>query len=163
MRLPIAYALLAFAAPGLAVAALAATETTPRRPVPQIGGAWVRLNPVPGRPSAGYLEIRGGSQADRLTGITSPGLRIELHSMTMAGGVMRMAAMNGLDVPAGGVARFAEGGNHLMIYGLKPRTAAVTLTLDFASGAKLTTQANVRSAAQPQAPAMGGMTGHDAH
>ncbi len=161
MRLPIAYALLAFAAPGLAVAASAATETTPRRPLPQVGGAWVRLNPVPGRPSAGYLEIKGGSKADRLTGVTSPGLRIALHSMTMAGGVMHMATLNGLDVPAGGVARFAEGDNHLMIYGLKPGAAAVPLTLDFASGAKLTTQANVRTAAQ--APAMGGMTGHDAH
>lgn len=155
MRAPLAYALLAFAAPGLAAPAKApagATATTPPakeasdRTVPHASDAWVRLNPVPGRPSAGYLTLTGGGQPDRLIGVTAPGTRIEMHSMAMNGGVMSMAKLDAVAVPAGATVNFASGGNHLMIFGLSGATKALPITLAFGSGKKVTVTAAVRPA-----------------
>ncbi len=115
------------------------------RTKPKAEGAWIRLNPVPGRASAGYLTITGGGQPDRLTSVTAPGAKIEMHSMTMAGAMMTMGTLNGVAVPAGGRSTFAPGGNHLMIYGLNPKAKTLALTLKFASGASVTTIAAVRA------------------
>jgi len=171
MRTPIALALLAFAAPGLAVvppakttlasakttAASAKTTAAPAKttiaPVkeawdqtaPRAVSAWVRPNPVPGRPSAGYLTINGGGQPDSLTGATAPGVRIEMHSMTMAGGIMAMAKLDRLPVPAGGSVAFAPGGNHLMIFGMAAGAKTLPIMLSFASGKTATLVADVRS------------------
>ena len=155
MRASLAYALLAFAAPGLAAPAKApagATATTPPvkaawdRTAPRVENASVRLNPVPGRPSAGYLTITGGGQPDRLIGLTAPGARIEMHSMTMNGGVMSMARLDAITVPADATVNFAPGGNHLMIFGLSGTPKTLPITLAFGSGKKVTVTAAVRSA-----------------
>lgn len=124
------------------------------RTAPRASDAWVRLNPVPGRPSAGYLTITGGGQPEKLLTATAPGVRIELHSMSMAGGIMKMAMLDSLAVPAGATVAFAPGGNHLMIFGLTPAAKALPITLAFASGRKLTVTAAVRPA---------GMADHDGH
>jgi copper(I)-binding protein len=150
MRAPIAYALLAFAAAGLSPARGAAPAPVKEswdQTAPRASGAWVRLNPVPGRPSAGYLTVEGGGQPDKLIGATAPGARIELHSMTMDGGVMKMAKLDSVPLPAGGKAAFVPGGNHLMIFGLTGAPKTLPITLKFASGATVVTQAEVRAAA----------------
>lgn len=147
IRTPIAYALLAFAAPGLMPVAAAAQTTAKATTGTAVSDAWVRLNPVPGRPSAGYLTIRGGAKADTLLRVTAPGARIELHSMSMDGGVMKMAKLDTVAVPAGGTASFMPGGNHLMIYGLTAAVKTLPLTLEFASGAKLSVVAPLKAAA----------------
>jgi copper(I)-binding protein len=159
MRMPLAYALLAFAAPGLAEPAAAKTDMAPPAPAstapvkeswdktaPRAEQAWVRLNPVPGRPSAGYLTITGGGQPDRLIGATARGARIEMHSMSMAGGVMSMAKLDAVPVPAGSHVTFAPGANHLMIFGLSGSPRSLPITLAFGSGKKVTVTADVRAA-----------------
>ena len=118
---------------------------------PRASAAWVRRNPAPGRPSAGYFVLAGGDQPDRLVSVTAPGTRIEMHSMTMAGGIMKMARLDGLAVPAGSTVNFASGGNHLMIFGLPATATALPITLVFASGAKATTTAAIRDAADDHA------------
>jgi copper(I)-binding protein len=145
MRTPIAYALLAFAAPGLVSAGAASAQTSAVKGV-TVSDAWVRLNPAPGRPSAGYVTLKGGTKADTLLGATAPGVRIELHSMSMDGGVMKMAKLDKVAIPAGGTANFAPGGNHLMIFGLTGAPKTLPITLDFASGAKVTVNAAVKAA-----------------
>jgi len=115
------------------------------RTPPAVTGAWVRANPVPGRPAAGYLTIIGGGAPDKLVGVTSPGLRIELHTMSMAGGVMKMARLESMPVPAGARIALASGGNHLMIFGVAGSPKTVPLTLVFGSGNRLTTTAEVRA------------------
>jgi len=152
MRTPIAFALLAFAAPGLAATPAPKTASAPVKEAwdqtaPRAEAGWVRLNPVPGRPSAGYLTVKGGGQPDRLTGASAPGVRIEMHSMTMTGGVMAMARLDGLAVPAGGSVSFAPGGNHLMIFGLATDAKTLPITLSFASGKTARLVAEVRAAA----------------
>ncbi|QMW22540.1 copper chaperone PCu(A)C [Sandaracinobacteroides saxicola] len=113
-------------------------------------GAWVRLPVVAGRPGAGYLVLRGGAKDDRLVKVTSPlAGRIELHTMSMEGGIMRMAQVDGYALPGGGLLTLAPGGNHLMLFDLKAGAkpgAKIPLTLAFASGAKLELMAEGRSA-----------------
>ena len=40
---------------------------------------------------------------------------VELHEMRMDGGMMRMRALEAIEVPAGASVRLAPGGNHLML------------------------------------------------
>lgn len=149
MRAPVAYALLAFAAAGLPQPGRATAPAAKQvwdRARPRVVNAWVRLNPVAGRPSAGYLTLEGGGQPDRLLGASAPGIRIEMHSMTMAGGIMKMARIDALSLPAGASAGFAPGGNHLMLFGLTGTPRTLPITLHFASGARVVATADVRAA-----------------
>lgn len=114
--------------------------------------AWVRLNAVPGRPAAGYLTLTSGGQPDRLVAVTAPGVRVEMHSMTMAGGVMSMQKLDGLAVPAGATVSFAPGGNHLMLFGLGQVPASLPLTLKFASGRSIAVAAQIRNAGDDAMP-----------
>lgn len=114
-----------------------------------VKGAWVRINPAPGRPSAGYFAVTNGVKADALVGAEVPGARVEMHTMTMDGGVMRMSPVARVPLKAGETVAFKPGGYHLMIYGLAAPGKAVAMTLVFASGAKVAVQAEVRAAADP--------------
>jgi periplasmic copper chaperone A len=116
--------------------------------------AWVRLPAVPGNPGAGYLTIHGGPEPARLIAVESTAAgSTELHaSMKMDGGGKGMGAMtgmkrlDGLDVPAGGVVRFAPDGNHVMMFGLSPKLRAgdtVPMSVRFEKGQPLTIEAKV--------------------
>ncbi|MBC7504482.1 MAG: copper chaperone PCu(A)C [Sandarakinorhabdus sp.] len=153
----------------IATPALAATPPVKEawdRTKPHASDAWIRAAAVPGRPAAGYLTITGGGQPDKMVAVTSPGLRVELHSMSMAGGVMKMAKLDSLPVPAGAKVLLATGGNHLMIFGMAGAPKTIPLTLSFGSGARVTTTAEVR-APSAMAPAMAPMpdphAGHAQH
>ncbi|MGH6911066.1 MAG: copper chaperone PCu(A)C [Phenylobacterium sp.] len=124
-----------------------------------VSGAWSRPAVV-GTTGVGYLVVaNGGKAADTLVRVESPvAARVEMHSSSMAGGVMSMKREDRVPVPAGGQAAFAPGGYHLMLIGLTKTLKAgdkVPATLTFASGAKLHTAFAVGTGAGP--PAMGPM------
>ncbi|MGL6042885.1 MAG: copper chaperone PCu(A)C [Sandaracinobacteroides sp.] len=127
---------------------------------PHVTDAWVRLPAASGRPAGGYFTAHGTSAADMLVAVTSPKAeRIEMHSMTMDGGVMRMRAETGFALPAGGELKLAPGGNHLMLFGLAPDVkpgSKLPLTFSFKSGSKVTLDAVARAAADPAKPAASG-------
>jgi copper(I)-binding protein len=118
---------------------------------PSVSNAWVRLPAATGRPGAGYMVVQGGAQADALVSASSPSAeRVEMHSMSTDGGVMRMRAEPSIAIPAGQSVAFQPGGNHLMLFGLDPRLKPgerVQLTLRFQSGATVNVQAQARAAA----------------
>ena len=153
MRTPLSR-LLAPVALGTALVLGACHPARPR--TLEVQDAWARLAPMPGRPAAAYLTIRGGGKADRLVAITSPKVeRIEMHSGGMEHGMATMHPIAGLDVPAGSEARFAPGGDHAMLFGVDPAIRPgdrLPLTLRFASGATLGTEARTIAAGDP-APA----------
>lgn len=132
---------------------------------PHVMDAWVRMPAVAGRPAGGYFMVHGTEKADALISASSPKAeRIELHSMAMQDGVMRMRAEKSFALPAGGTLTFAPGGNHLMLFGLAGDVKAggrIPVTLGFQSGAKVTVQADVR-AVTAAAPAAS-KTGDKAH
>jgi copper(I)-binding protein len=111
MRYPLIGVLAAAAA--LAVPIAFAAESV------KVANAWVRA-PVSGqKTAAAYLELT----ADRNLALVAAGSpaagRVEMHSMTMDGGVMRMRALPRVDLPAGQTVRLAPGGTHLMLLDLK--------------------------------------------
>lgn len=113
--------------------------------------AFVRLSAVSGNPSSAYFALNGGPTADRLMSVSSPmAVRAELHDTKMEGGMMKMTPLaDGLDIPAKAEIAFASGGKHVMLFDVSPKVAVggkMPLVLNFASGAKLETQAEVIAA-----------------
>ncbi|MBZ8142690.1 copper-binding protein [Rubrivivax gelatinosus] len=81
--------------------------------------------PTPPGLKTGAVYFRGitnrGRQADRLLGASTPRAeRVEIHLSTMEGNVMRMRAIEALELPAGAGVRLRHGeaGAHLMLFGL---------------------------------------------
>lgn len=98
-----------------------------------------------------------GVAAVRLTvGESAVAERVEVHAMSVVGGVMRMRPIEGgLEIPSGGAVELKPSGMHLMLIGLRRPLVAgesVAVTLIFADGARLEAPLNVR--------AMGGGHGH---
>ena len=93
---------------------------------------WVRAT-VPAQKSTGAFMHVQSAKAARLVGVSSPvAATVELHKMEMAGSVMKMGAVDGIDLPAGKVVNLASGGYHVMLTGLKHQLKegdAVELTL----------------------------------
>ncbi|TXN05394.1 copper chaperone PCu(A)C [Methylobacterium sp. WL64] len=82
---------------------------------------WLRATPNGAKVAGGYVTIRNsGTAPDTLTGAAVPFARSgEIHSMSMEGGVMKMAPVSGgLTVKPGGTVELKPGGYHLMFEGL---------------------------------------------
>jgi periplasmic copper chaperone A len=87
---------------------------------PQVSDAWARPTVEGQRGGGGFLRITGGPQADRLLGASSAVAKtVELHQMSHEGGVMRMRAVDAIEVPAGGTVELKPGGLHLMFIDLR--------------------------------------------
>ena len=106
---------------------------------------------APGMPSsAAYVSIANhGDAADRLIAAkTVVARRVEIHSMEMDNGVMRMRAVDGgLPIAAGEAVHLAPGGLHIMLMGLTPQLAADNqheITLVFEKAGEITVTATVK-------------------
>ena len=79
-----------------------------------------RPTPPGARTAGAYFTIQNtGKTGDRLIRIASPAAAsVELHSMTMDGNLMKMRAISGIDIPAGGKVALASGGYHVMLVDL---------------------------------------------
>jgi copper(I)-binding protein len=97
--------------------AMAAADTL------SVRDAWIRDAPPTAPSRAGYATlVNSGDAPLRLVGASSPCFaEVEMHEMSMAGGVMRMRALDGVDIAPGATVAFAPGGNHFMM--LKPMRA----------------------------------------
>jgi len=88
----------------------------------KIGHPWSRET-APGQSAGGgFLTITNtGKQDDRLVSATSPAAaQVQIHTVSMAGGVMRMRELpTGLEIPAGATVALKPGGYHIMLIGLK--------------------------------------------
>jgi periplasmic copper chaperone A len=124
------------------------------KPKPQsVENATVRLSAVTGNPSAAYFTLTPSAVDDRLMSVSSPlVIRAEMHDIMMSGGMMKMTPLSdGVAVKAGSALTFASGGKHVMLFDVSPKVTPggkMPLTLTFASGATLATQADVKAAGQ---------------
>lgn len=139
-------------AAALAVTALAASPALAHMPGGlEVVQAWSRPAAA-GMTGAGYMTIRNhGKDAQTLLKVETPAAKkVEVHRTVTSGGVSRMEPVAQLSVPAGGEARLAPGGQHLMLIGLvRPLKAGQRLpaTLTFASGVKVKAEIVVGTAA----------------
>lgn len=81
-----------------------------------IEDAWSPQAP-PGRMMAGFMQLenQGNEQIVLTHGESARFGRIEIHTMRMDDGVMRMRKLESLDVPAGETVDLRPGGLHLML------------------------------------------------
>ncbi len=104
---------------------------------------WARETARGQSAGGGFLTITNTARADeRLIGGSTPvATRVELHSMSMEGGVMRMRPLKqGVPIPAGSSVALKPGGLHIMFIGLKrplTRGETIPVTLDFARTGKV--------------------------
>lgn len=114
---------------------------------------WAAATPPGAAVGAAYMRIaNSGRTPVRLVGASTPAAaRVEIHTMSMEGGVMRMRpVVGGLVVPAGGQVRLAPGGLHLMLIGLKGPLRVedfVPLSLHFEGGLNLNLELYVEARA----------------
>lgn len=102
----------------------------------KVTGAWVRAT-APGQ-SGTVLQFSITSAEDAyLVGIATPVAgTVEMHSMVLDSGVMKMRPIKSLPLPAGRQVELASSGNHVMLLNLKQPlkegdTIPVTLTVKF--------------------------------
>ncbi len=121
--------------------------------------AWARASVGTSGASAAYVMVRNpGASPDRILAAAAPvAKRVELHTHIMEGGTAKMRQVDGIDVPAGGMAMLEPGGHHVMLMGLT--TALIEgesfpLTLTFERAGPVTVDVPI------QAP---GATGHGGH
>ena len=106
-----------------------------------ITDAWARAT-VPGQKTAGaYVELSSASPAALVAAESAAAANVELHTMSMDGGVMRMRRVERIELPAGKVVKLAPGGMHLMLIGIKQQlkagdTVPLTLTIETQAGSK---------------------------
>ena len=108
-----------------------------------IMNAWIRQAHEDAEVNAGYMTlVNVGSEDVTLVELKSPVFeKVELHEMSMGGGMMKMSHLPELVIAAGGQARFEPGGKHLMLKGpIRHLTTgqSVELTLVFDSGQQQT-------------------------
>lgn len=98
--------------------------TAPPAPAAPAGGivvtdAWARAAATGN--SAAYMTLRNtGPAADRLIRAESDvATAVELHQTSMEGGMMKMAPVDGIALPAGERVELKPGGLHVMLIGLQ--------------------------------------------
>jgi hypothetical protein len=143
----------------LAAAALATPLVVYSAGTMEVLQPWSRPAVV-GTNGVGYMVlVNHGAAPDVLEKVETPlAARVEMHSSSMAGGVMSMKKEDRVPIPAGGQATFGPGAYHLMFLGLTKTLKAgdqAPATLSFASGAKLKVVFTVSAGMGP--PPMAGM------
>ena len=115
-----------------------------------VGHSWTRET-APGQSvGGGFMTITNkGGQDDRLLSASSPAARdVQIHTVNMDGGVMRMRPLAaGLAIPAGKAVMLKPGGYHLMLMGLRQplkRGGSVPVTLRFQRAGEVRVQLQVQ-------------------
>lgn len=120
---------------------------------------FARASPGLAQAGAAFMTLRNAGQTpDRLIKAEAPvSERTELHTVTRDGDVLRMRAVEAIDIPAGGEAQLKPGGYHVMFLGLKEplkEGASVPLTLTFEKAGVVRVEVPVKAAGAgaPTAP-----------
>lgn len=151
----------------ISVAVVLSSITAAQAQEVSVKDAWVR-GTVQGQKATGaFMELTGKSNA-RLVGAASPVAKVvEVHNMKMENGVMKMFAVEGVDLPAGKPVRLAPGGYHVMLMELhKPLNAGekvpLKLTFELANKQRETVdlQVEVRDVKGSKPEAKGHHHGH---
>lgn len=145
-----------------AAALLALSACAPAaKPTVTAADAWCRAAPAGAMAGACFVTLTASGD-DRLVSVSTDAAdHVEIHTMSMDGGIMRMRELpDGLALPKGQAVRLSPGHEHLMIIAPKVPMAAggsLALNLKFAHAPAVSLTAPVRAAPLPK-PMGGGMT-----
>ncbi len=136
----------AFAPAVVAAKPEAAIPKTATAPV--VADAWISEAPPVARNNAAFVTLTNGNGKDVLLAVeSSVSAAVELHTMSMAGGIMRMQRLPLINLAPGETLRMAPGGRHIMLINMKQALKAgdrVPLTLVFRKAGRVTVEAEVR-------------------
>jgi len=114
---------------------------------------------------AAYLQLSAKADDTLLSASAPVAAKVEIHTMSMEGDVMKMRALDKLDIKAGEKIAMQPGsGAHVMLMGLKQPLKAgdsFPLTLNFRKAGKVTVDVPVKEMAMPGKG--GDMHHHDSH
>ena len=101
------------------IAAIVAVWVLPALAQVDVAGAWARPT-VPGQMGTGAFMTLTSKEGARVIGAASPVAGVvEIHEMAFEANVMRMRAIDALDLPAGRPVELKPGGYHVMLLDLK--------------------------------------------
>ena len=121
----------------------------------EIKNQWVRASNDGQDVSAAYMTIVSNEDTSLITIDSDVADVIEIHSMSMENGVMKMRMLDTLDLIAGKPTELSPGGFHLMLFDLKkPLTAGkeAHFTLHFKNKAGQEKTISVTSPIKAEAP-----------
>ncbi len=97
-----------------------------------ISEAWVRASNPGQSVGAAYVTFNSPQTMRLISVKTERAERVELHSMTMDNGVMKMRRLDEIAIPENQAVALAPGGLHLMLFGFKqPFKADEEVTFKF--------------------------------
>ncbi|MDR2239168.1 MAG: copper chaperone PCu(A)C [Zoogloeaceae bacterium] len=121
--------------------------------------SWVRGTTPAQKATGAFMEITSTDNAALLSAASPAAEVVEVHTMKMEDGVMKMRQIERVELPAGKAVLFAPGGNHIMMMGLKQQLKkgdVVPLTLKIEGQDKqvrtLEIKAEVRDLTAPAMP-----------
>jgi len=133
----------------LAVGVTACAGSSSGRHGITVSDAWVRSSVIIDQPGAAYLVIQNnGATEDKLLSAESDAAKIvELHESMESGGMMQMAPVPNILIPANGKVELKPGSFHMMLMGLtQPLKTGdkLQLTLNFEKAGKIPVIAEVK-------------------
>jgi copper(I)-binding protein len=113
-----------------------------------ISDAWARATRPAQKVGAAYMTLQSTEDTTLVKSESTAAGTVEIHSMTMDDGVMKMRMLESLELPAGKAVKLEPGGYHLMLFDLaKPLQAGETVefTLHFKDSAGNTSTVKVQA------------------
>ena len=147
---------------GASASAEAGTNGPDAKPGMALSGARLTLPAVSGRPGGVYFTLANtGRTPAKLVAVYLDGAgKAEMHETV--GGTMK--PLPEVEIPAGGSARFAPGGKHVMAFDLAPSLkpgGSTELTLSFADGDKISAPVAIQAAGEAAGAGADAMPGMD--
>lgn len=105
-----------------------------KEPAVEISNAWTRATQQGQDVGASYMTLKANTDLVLTSAESSITQDVEIHSMTMENGVMKMRMLDELPLKADTAVELAPGGVHLMLFDLEDQLSAgdkVTFTLHF--------------------------------
>ena len=112
---------------------------------------WVRATVPQQQATGAFMQLTAPADSTLVEVKSSAAGIVEIHEMKMANNVMKMRAVDGLELPAGKTVELKPGGYHVMLMDLKAQVKAgdtVPLTLVFEGRDKKRVIVEVKAAAR---------------
>jgi copper(I)-binding protein len=144
--------------PALSVSALVLAMTVSLAAQAQVTvkDAWVRATVPQQKATGAFMQLQSVQDVKVISAQSPVAGVVEVHEMSMDGGVMKMRAIPSLALPAGKAVELKPGGYHVMLMDLKGQvkdgdTVPVTLVVEGKDGKRqnIEIKASARMAAAP--------------
>jgi periplasmic copper chaperone A len=113
--------------------------------------AWVRTTVAQQKVTGAFMQLQSPKAVKVISASSPISDTVEIHTMEIQGEVMKMRAINSLDIPAGQVVELKPGSYHIMLFNLKSQVKAgdiVPITLTVEDAGKKRTSYKVQATAK---------------